>query len=71
MEIEVGRACGMHRTYENCIQIFFIGKPEGKIPFGRRKHRLKDNIKMALREWLGRLWTAFIWLRTGASSWLF
>jgi hypothetical protein len=26
------------------------GKPEGKRPFGRRKSRWKDNIKMDLRE---------------------
>jgi hypothetical protein len=27
-----------------------VGKPEGKIPFGRPRRRLKDNIKMYLRE---------------------
>jgi len=25
-----------------------VGKPEGKIPFGRPRHRWKDNIKMDL-----------------------
>ena len=26
------------------------GKPEGKRPLGRRRHRLEDNIKLDLRE---------------------
>jgi len=38
-----------------------VGKPEGKRPLGRHRRRLKDNIKMALKEirwegveWIGR-----------------
>jgi hypothetical protein len=27
-----------------------VGKPEGKRPLGRRRHRWKDNIRMYLRE---------------------
>jgi len=27
-----------------------VGKPEGKRPFGRPRHRCKDNIKMDLQE---------------------
>jgi len=27
-----------------------VGKPEGKIQFGRHKHMLEDNIKMDLQE---------------------
>jgi hypothetical protein len=27
-----------------------VGKPEGKIPLGRQRHRWVDNIKMGLRE---------------------
>jgi hypothetical protein len=27
-----------------------VGKPEGKRPFGRPRYRLKDNIKMYLKE---------------------
>jgi hypothetical protein len=30
-----------------------IGKPEGKRPFGRTRHRWEDNIRMYIRE-LGR-----------------
>jgi hypothetical protein len=28
----------------------FVGRPEGKIPLGRRRRRWDDNIKMDLRE---------------------
>jgi hypothetical protein len=27
-----------------------VGRPEGKIPVGRTRHRWKDNIRMDLRE---------------------
>jgi hypothetical protein len=27
-----------------------VGKPEGRIPLGRPRHRCEDNIKMGLRE---------------------
>jgi hypothetical protein len=32
-----------------------VGKPEGKRPLGRKRHRCVDNIKMDLREigWYG------------------
>jgi hypothetical protein len=35
-----------------------VGKPEGKRPLGRARHRWVDNIKMDLREvgWEGRDW---------------
>jgi hypothetical protein len=35
-----------------------VGKPEGKRPLGRQRHRLVDNIKVDLREigWCGMDW---------------
>jgi hypothetical protein len=35
-----------------------VGKPEGKRPLGRRRHRWEDNIRMDLREigWGGMDW---------------
>jgi hypothetical protein len=42
-----------------------VGKPEGKIPLGRHRHRWEDNIKMDLRE-IG--WTGLIWLRIGTGN---
>jgi hypothetical protein len=36
----------------------FVGKPEGKRPLGRPRHRRMDNIKMDFREieWAGMDW---------------
>jgi hypothetical protein len=36
-----------------------VGKPEGKRPLGRRRHRWADNIKMDLRE-IG--WDVMEWI---------
>jgi hypothetical protein len=35
-----------------------VGRPEGKRPVGRPRHRCADNIKMDLQEieWGGRVW---------------
>jgi hypothetical protein len=35
-----------------------VGRPEGRRPFGRPRHRWEDNIKMDLQEvgWVGRDW---------------
>ena len=30
-----------------------VGKPEGKRPLGRSRHRWEDNIKLIFREWEG------------------
>jgi hypothetical protein len=40
------------------------GKPEGKRPLGRPRHRLLGNIKMTFRL-DGVVWTGLIWLRIG------
>ena len=32
------------------VHKFLLGKPEGKRPLGRPRHRWEDNIKMDLRE---------------------
>jgi hypothetical protein len=45
-----------------------VGKPEGKRPLERYRHRWENNIRMDLREWHGRAWTGCIWLRIGASG---
>jgi hypothetical protein len=41
-----------------------VGRPEGKRPLGRPKHRWEDNIRMDLGEISGKVQTGFIWLRT-------
>jgi hypothetical protein len=40
-----------------------VGKPEGKRPLGRPKHRWVDNIKMDLQEVGLWIWTGSSWLR--------
>jgi hypothetical protein len=53
-EDEMGRACSTNREKRNAYRIL-VGKPEGKRPLGRPRHRRLDNIKMDLREmgWYG------------------
>jgi hypothetical protein len=44
----MGERRGIHRV--------FVGKPEGKRPLGRRRHRWEDNIKIYLQKvevWTG------------------
>jgi hypothetical protein len=43
----MNRACSMH-AMRNSFKIL-VGKPEGKRPLGRPRHRWEDNIKMDLR----------------------
>ena len=44
-----------------------VGKPEGKRPLGRPRHRWEDNIKMNQEVGLG-TWTRLTWLRIGTGS---
>jgi hypothetical protein len=44
---------GIHGEVRNVYKIL-VGKPEGKIPLGRPRHRCKNNIVMNLRE---QVWT--------------
>ena len=43
----MGRACGAHGGGVHGV---LVGKPEGKRPLGRPRHRWEDNIKMDLQE---------------------
>jgi len=46
-----------------------VGKPEGKRPLGRPRHRWEDNIEMDLQEVrCGGVWTGSSWLRIGRGS---
>jgi hypothetical protein len=42
-----------------------VGKPEGRSPLGRHRHRLEDNIMWIFRKWDVKAWTGSIWLRIG------
>jgi hypothetical protein len=45
----MGRACGTNGEKKNAYRIL-VGKPEGRRPFGRPRHRCVNNIKIDLRE---------------------
>ena len=46
---EMGGACGAYGEGKSCAQCL-VGKPEGKRPLGRPRHRWEDNVKMDLLE---------------------
>jgi len=41
-------ACSAYGGEQRCTYEVLVGTPEGKRPFGRPRHRWKDNIKMDL-----------------------
>ena len=45
-----------------------VGKPEGKRPLVRPRHRWEDNIKMDFRKWDVRAWTGSSWLTIGTGG---
>jgi len=45
-----------------------VGKPEGKRPLGKPRHRWEDNIKMDLQEVGCGVWTESSWLRVGTGG---
>jgi hypothetical protein len=53
----MGRACSTNGEKRNAYRIL-MGKPEGKRPLGRPRHRWVDNVKMDLAEigWGGMDW---------------
>jgi hypothetical protein len=62
----MGWECYTHGEQESACRIL-MGKPEGKRPLRRPRHRWDDNIKMDLRQ-DGVVWAGFIWLRTETSG---
>jgi hypothetical protein len=48
-EDEMARSCSTNGEKRNAYMIL-AGKPEGKRPLGRTRHRWVDKIKMDLRE---------------------
>jgi hypothetical protein len=45
----MGRACSTNGAKRNACRMY-VGKPEGRRPLRRPRHRWVDNIKMELRE---------------------
>jgi len=58
-------ACRGERRGVNRV---LVGKPEGKCPLGRPRHRWKNNINMEFQEEGWGAWTGLIWLRTGTGG---
>jgi hypothetical protein len=49
----MGRARNQYGEKKGVFSVL-VGKPEEKRPYGRPRHRWKDNIKMDFRKWAGR-----------------
>jgi hypothetical protein len=45
----MGRSCNTYGERRGAYRVL-MGKPEGRRPLGRPRHRWEDNIKMDLRE---------------------
>jgi hypothetical protein len=45
----MGRACGANGE-DRGVHRVLVGKPEGKIPLGKPRHRRENNIKMDFQE---------------------
>jgi hypothetical protein len=56
----MGKGKGVYRV--------LVGRPEGKRPLGRPRHRWEDNIKMDLRE-IGINGANWIWLSQDRVQW--
>jgi hypothetical protein len=60
----MSRTCSTNWEKRNAYGIL-VGKPEGKRPLGRPRHRWVDNIKMDRIGWDSMVWIGLIWLRIG------
>jgi hypothetical protein len=47
---EMGGACSTYGEERKGVDRVLLGKPEGKRPIGRPRHRWEDNIKMDLQD---------------------
>jgi hypothetical protein len=52
---EMARACSTNGEKRTAYRIL-VGKPEGKRPLGRPRHRWVGNIKMDRMVWIGLIW---------------
>jgi hypothetical protein len=59
----------MYGSERSGIYRVLVGKPEGKRPLERTRHRWEDNIKMHLRKWDVGVQTGSSWLRIGTVGW--
>jgi len=57
-----------HIVEERGVYRFLVGKPEGRRPLGRPRHRWVDNIRMDRQE-VGCGYMDWIWLTQDRDSW--
>jgi hypothetical protein len=62
-EIELSGACGTHGEKRDVYSVL-VGRPEGKRPLGRPRHRWEHNINLDLRK-IGIDRTNWTWLAQG------
>jgi hypothetical protein len=67
IEIEIGRACGMHSGRDRCVQSF-VGRPEGENHLKSIELDRRIILKWIFKkyDWT---WTGLIWLRIGTGGW--
>jgi hypothetical protein len=65
----MGGPCSTNGEKRNAYRLL-VGKPEGKRPLGRPRHRWVDNIGKNLGEvgWDGVMWTGLVWLGMGTDG---
>jgi hypothetical protein len=61
----MGGECNMYGARRGAYRVL-VGKPEGKRPLGRPRHRWEDNIKINFQE-VGLEGHGMIWPRMGRS----
>jgi len=65
---EMGGACGTYGRQGGSSYRVLVGRPEGKRPLGRPRHRWRVILKWIFKKWDVEAWTGFIWFRTGTES---
>jgi len=55
--VRMGKGRGVHRV--------LVGKPEGKSPLGRPRHRWRITLRWIFRKWEGVVQTGWSWFRIG------
>jgi hypothetical protein len=58
----------MWHAWERNVYKVLVGKPEGKRPLGRPRHRWEDGIGTDFREISWIMLSGFSWLRIGSSG---
>jgi len=63
----IGGACSIYGERRGLYRVL-VGKPEGKRPFGKPRHRWEDILRWVFRKWDVGAWTGSIWLSKGTGG---